>query len=74
MWLLLSCLQSVRLQVHKHFQTKKGKDSYLRVFLGSFLNGNVCRRFNISHKLKKIHLVPEMLYNVLRREAGKNIA
>lgn len=55
------------------FKLKEGKIP-IRAFLGSFLNGNVCRRFNISHKLKKIHLVPEMLYNILRREAGENIA
>lgn len=56
------------------FKLKKRKLSYQRAFLGSFLNDNVCRRFNISHKLKKLHLVPEMLYNILRREVGKNIA
>lgn len=56
------------------FKLKKGKILIKACSLVVFLNGSVCRRYNISHKLRKMHLVPEMLYNILRREAGKNIA
>lgn len=63
------------LQIHEHFQTeKKKKKIHQRVLLGSFLNGNICRRFSISHKLKKIQLGLEMPYNILKMEAGKNTA
>lgn len=56
------------------FKLKKKKKIHQRVLLGSFLNGNICRRFSISHKLKKIQLGLEMPYNILKMEAGKNTA
>lgn len=64
------------LQIHEPFQTggKKKTQNHHRVLLGSFLNGNVCRRFSISHKLRKIQLGLEMPYNILKMEAGKNTA